>query len=88
MKIDDLINSVWNYNRDFVVDTFPMDMWVFYADIWNNWRNDNKISLNDALTLWDWFMKSGWIENDDDYSLEHKTIQQEIKKLKMECDFE
>ena len=88
MKIDDLINSVWNYNRDFVGDEFPMDMSIFYNDIWNDWRNDNKISLNDALSVWDWFMKSEWIVNDDDYSLEHKTIQQEIKKLKMECDFE
>lgn len=88
MKLNDLINSVWNYNRDCVGDEFPMDMWVFYSDIWNDWRNDNKISLNDALSVWDWFMKSEFIVNDDDYSLEHKTIQQEIKKLKIECDFE
>lgn len=88
MKLNDLINSVWNYNRDCVGDEFPMDMWVFYSDIWNDWRNDNKISLNDALSVWDWFMKSEFIVNDDDYSLEHKTIHQEIKKLKIECDFE
>lgn len=88
MKIYDLVNSAWNYNRDCVGDEFPMDMSIFYNDIWNDWRNDNKISLNDALSVWDWFMKSDFIENDDDYSLEHKTIQQEIKKFKMECDFE
>ena len=80
---------MWIYNKDNVGDTFPMDMSIFYNDIWNDWRRDNNISLNDALTLWDWAMKAGnFIENDDDYSLEHKTIQQEIKKLKIECDFE
>lgn len=64
-------------------------IYVFvYADVWNDWRNDNKISLNDALSVWDWFMKSDFIENDDDHSLDYKTIQQEIKRLKMECDFE
>ena len=57
-------------------------------EIWNDWRRDNNISLNDALAVWDWIMKIKNIENDDDYSLEHKIIQQEIKKLKMECDFE
>lgn len=88
MKLNDLINSVWNYNRDCVGVEFPKDMSCFYYDIWNDWRHYNKISLNDALDVWDWFMKSEWIENDDDYSLEHKTIQQEIKKLKIECDFE
>ena len=88
MKIDDLIISVWNYNRDFVGDEFPMDMSCFYSDIWNDWRNDNKISLNDALSVWDWFMKSVWIVNDDDYILDYKNLQQEIKKLKIECDFE
>ena len=57
-------------------------------EIWNDWRRDNNISLNDALAVWDWIMKIKNIENDDDYSLEHKIIQQEIKKLKMGCDFE
>ena len=80
---------MWIYNKENVGDTFPMDMSIFYNDIWNDWRRDNNISLNDALTLWDWAMKAdNFIENDDDYSLEHKTIQQEIKKLKIECDFE
>lgn len=88
MGIYTLINSVWDYNRDCVGDEFPMDMSIFYNDIWNDWRNYNKISLNDALDVWDWFMKSCFIENDNDYSLEHKTIQQEIKKFKIECDFE
>lgn len=89
MEIHELFSNMWDYNSDYVGDTFPMDMSIFYNDIWNDWRKDNKISLNDALTLWDWAMKAeNFIENDDDYSLEHKTIQQEIKKLKMECDFE
>lgn len=89
MEIHELVSNMWIYNKDNVGDTFPMDMSIFYSDIWNDWRRDNNISLNDALTLWDWAMKAdNCIENDNDYSLEHKTIQQEIKKLKIECDFE
>ena len=76
-----------NYNNNSVGDYFPMDMNCFYSDIWNDWRNDNKIELVDALSLWDFIMKTDFIDNRDCDDLEMKQTMEQIKLFKMECDF-
>ena len=83
----ELMDDMLKYDRDFVGDTFPMDMTCFYNDIWNDWRNDNKIPMNDAISLWDYIMKTDYIDNSDCDDLEIKQIMETIRLLKMECDF-
>ena len=81
---------MFEYNRDFVGDIFPMDMSCFYNDIWNDWKNDNKIPMDDALSLWDNMMKTDLIDNtngDEENELENKQICEKIRLLKIECDF-
>ena len=83
----ELMDDMLKYDRDFVGDTFPMDMTCFYNDIWNDWRNDNQIPMNDAISLWDYIMKTNYINNDDCDDLEMKQIIEQIRLFKMECDF-
>ena len=87
MKIKQLFDNMYKYNKNSVGDVFPMDMSCFYNDIWNDWRIDNKIKLVDAISLWDYMMKTDFIDNRDCDDLEIKTIIEQIKLLKIECDF-
>lgn len=87
MTIKKLFDDMFNYNNDSVGDIFPMDMSCFYYDIWNDWRNDNQIKLVDALSLWDYIIKTEWIDNSDCDSLDVKTVMEKIRLLKIECDF-
>ena len=87
MKINKLFDNMFKYNENSVGDVFPMDMSCFYNDIWNDWRNDNQIKLVDAISLWDYMMKTDYIDNRDCDDLEIKTIIEQIRLLKIECDF-
>lgn len=87
MTIKQLFVDMYNYNYDSVGDMFPMDMNCFYNDIWNDWRNDNQIKLVDALSLWDYMIKTEWIDNSDCDSLDVKSVMEKIRLLKIECDF-
>lgn len=83
----ELMDNMLEYDRDCVGDTFPMDMNCFYNDIWNDWRKDNKIPMNDALSLWDYIMKTDYIDNRDCDDLDMKQTIEQIRLFKMECDF-
>ena len=87
MTIDKLIDDMEKYNNEFVGEYFPMNMNCFYNDIWNDWRNDNQIKLVDALSLWDYIMKTDNIDNSDCDDLDIKKIIEQIRLLKIECDF-
>ena len=87
MKIKQLFDNMYKYNENSVGDIFPMDMSCFYNDIWNDWRNDNQIPMNDAISLWDYMMKTDYINNDDCDDLEMKQTIEQIRLFKMECDF-
>ena len=88
MTMKELMENMWQYNCDFVGDTFPMNTACFYNDIWNDWKNDNKISMDDAIALWDNMMKAGYIYNDaEDYDLEYKDICEKIRLMKKDSDF-
>lgn len=87
ITINELMSNMLEYNNYSVGDTFPMDMNCFYNDIWNDWRNDNQITMNDALSLWDYIMKTDYIDNRDCDDLDMKQIIEQIRLLKMECDF-
>lgn len=83
----ELMDDMLKYDQEFVGDTFPMDMTCFYHDIWNDWRNDNKIPMNDAISLWDYIMKTDYIDNRDCDALDIKAVIEQIRLLKKECDF-
>ena len=83
----ELMDNMSKYNEYFVGDTFPMDMVCFYNDIWNDWRKDNEIPMDDAISLWDYIMKTDNINNDDCDDFEMKQTLEQIKLLKIECDF-
>ena len=87
MTIKQLYDNMFEYNANSVGDIFPMDMSCFYNDIWNDWRNDNKIKLDDALSLWDYVMKTDCIDNSDCDNLEIKQIMEQIRLLKIDFDF-
>ena len=87
MTITQLMDNMLKYNENFVGDTFPMDINCFYNDIWNDWRTDNKIPMDDALSLWDNMMKTDLIDNDDCANLDIKEIIERIRLLKKDCDF-
>lgn len=83
----ELMDDMLKYNNENVGDTFPMDSSCFFNDIWDDWRNDNKIPMNDAISLWDYIMKTNYINNDDCDDLEMKQTIEQIRLFKMECDF-
>lgn len=87
MTIKQLYDNMFEYNENSVGGSFPMDMSCFYNDIWNDWRNDNQIKLDDALSLWDYVMKTDDIDNSDCDDLEIKQIMERIRLLKIDCDF-
>lgn len=88
MTMEKLMENMLEYNRDCVGYEFPMNTSCFYSDIWNDWKNDNKITIVDALALWDYIMKTDWIYNDiEDYDLEYKEICEKIRLMKKDCDF-
>ena len=87
MTIKQLYDNMFEYNNNFVGDIFPMDINCFYNDIWNDWRNDNKIPIVDALSLWDYIIKTDYINNVDCDDLEMKQTIEQIRLFKMECDF-
>jgi hypothetical protein len=86
-KIEKLYENMWKYNNENVGDLFPMDSFCFYNDIWNDWRNDNKIPLVDALLLWNYMMTTDYIDNRDCDSLDIKAVIEQIRLLKKDCDF-
>ena len=87
MTIKQLYDNMFEYNANSVGEIFPMDMSCFYNDIWNDWRNDNQIKLDDALSLWDYVMKTDCIDNSDCDDLEIKQICEKIRLMKIDCDF-
>lgn len=87
MTNSELMYDMLKYDENFVGDTFPMDMSCFYNDIWNDWRKDHKIPMNDAISLWDYIMKTDYIYNRDCDDLDMKQTIEQIRLLKMECDF-
>ena len=87
MTIKQLYDNMFEYNENSVGDIFPMDMSCFYNDIWNDWRNDNKIPIVDALSLWDYVIKTDDIDNSDCDDLEIKQIMEQIRLLKIDFDF-
>ena len=87
MTIKQLFDDMYQYNENAVGDIFPMDMNCFYNDVWNDWKNDNKIKLVDALALWDYIIKTEWIDNSDCDSLDVKNVIEQIRLLKIECEF-
>ena len=90
MTITKLMDNMFEYNNNCVGDIFPMDRSCFYNEIWNDWKNDNKIPMDDALSLWDNMMKTDLIDNtmgDEENELENKQICEKIRLMKIDCDF-
>ena len=88
MTIDKLKENFWIYDRDCWGCSFPMNA-ISFNEIWENWRIDNKIKLNDALLLWDDMIKTDWIDNTigDFDDLDYKQLYQQISMLRINCDF-
>ena len=96
MTIKQLFDDMWVYNNNRGEINFPMGINDFYNYIWNDWKNDNKIKLVDALALWDYMIKSGWVDEiysyDDEEDFEFHVLDvkkaiEQIRLLKIECDF-
>ena len=96
MTIKQLFDDMWEYNNNRGEINFPMGINDFYNYIWNDWKNDNKIKLVDALALWDYMIKSGWVDEiysyDDEEDFEFHVLDvkkaiEQIRLLKIECDF-
>ena len=96
MTIKQLFDDMWEYNNIHDEFTFPMGIKDFYIYIWNDWRKDNKIKLVDALALWDYMIKTELVDENYSYDdgedfeihvLDVKNIIEQIRLLKIECDF-